>query len=129
MARLIVVVDDSPTIRKILKVALGREGYEVKCFHSSHQLLHALFVTCETRMPDLLFVDLTLPGMDGFEVIKSVRAHPAGVSLPIFIISGRRGLVNRLRAWRSGADEYITKPFKVQEIVRLIRQHLPSGPC
>lgn len=124
MAKLIVVVDDSPTVRKLLEVALGREDYEVKSFHDPRQLLHTLFVTGEMRVPDLLFVDLTLPGMDGFEVIRRVRNHRVGAHLPIFIISGRRGPVDRLRAWGMGTNEYVTKPFKVQEVVALLRRYL-----
>ena|SRR5579859_3853890 len=128
MAQFIVVVDGSPTTRKILETALSREGYQVESFSDPRPLLQALF-SSEVHVPDLLFVELTLPNMGGFEVIRRVREREEFARVPVFIVSRRYGLLARLRAWWLGVNEYVAKPLKVQGVIALVRRYLPPGPA
>jgi len=70
MSKFVMVIDDSPTVRKIIETCLRREGYEVKCFADGIQAMQWLLKP-EARIPDLVFVDLCLPKLDGYEVIKT----------------------------------------------------------
>jgi DNA-binding response OmpR family regulator len=124
MSKLIAVIDDSPTVRKILEIVFAREGYVVQSFHHPRELLRDEQCTKQLQ-PDFLFVDLLLPDMDGFEVIRQVRR--ANAQLPICVISRRDGLMNHLKAKLVGANEYAPKPFKVEEIVAAVRRHIPIG--
>ncbi len=120
----VLIIDDSFTICKILEVALSRQGYRVMSFQQPVLALHALFQTKEIAFPDLLFVDLIMPRMNGFQVIRFLRGHPESRHLPIIAISRCDGLMDRLRARLAGANEYVTKPFKIQDIVALVQRYI-----
>ena len=122
-ARFIMIIDDSPTICKILEVTLSRQGHQVMSFQQPVLALHALFQTKEVPFPDLLFVDLILPRMNGFQVIQFMRDHAQSRHIPIIVISRRDGLMDRLKARIVGANEYVTKPFKIQDIVKLVQRY------
>jgi DNA-binding response OmpR family regulator len=122
-ASFIMIIDDSPTICKILEVTLRRQGYQVMSFQQPVLALHALFQTKDVPFPDLLFVDLILPRLNGFQLIQFLRDHPQSRHLPIIAISRRDGLMDRLRARLAGANEYVTKPFKIQDIVKLVQRY------
>jgi DNA-binding response OmpR family regulator len=119
----VLIIDDSFTICKILEVALSRQGYQVMSFQQPVLALHALFQTKEIPFPDLLFVDLILPRMNGFQVIRFLRDHPESRHLPIIAISRRNGMMDRLRARLAGANEFVTKPFIVRDIVELAQRY------
>ncbi len=122
-AKFLMVIDDSPTICHILEAALGRQGYQVRSFLEPQLALHALFVTGEGPLPDLLFINLVLPRMNGFQVIQLLRRYPQSKHIPIIVITRRDGLVDHLKARLVGANEYVTKPFKIQDIVELARRY------
>jgi twitching motility two-component system response regulator PilG len=122
-ARFVMIIDDSPTICKILEVAVSRQGHQVMSFQQPVLALHALFRTKEIPFPDLLFVDLILPRLNGFQVIQFLRNHPESRHIPIIVISRRDGLMDRLKARIVGANEYVTKPFKIQDIVALVQRY------
>ena len=125
MTKHIAVIDDSLTVRKLLEVSLGREGYSVVSWGNTKDAFRVLFSPHEIH-PDLLLVDLHLPSssIDGIEVIKQARGNLRYVRTPIFVISAKDGVLDRLKARLAGANEYITKPFKVQEIVELAKRYL-----
>jgi DNA-binding response OmpR family regulator len=125
-AKFLMVIDDSPTICMILESALGRQGYQVRSFPEPLLALRAIFVTGEIPVPDLLFVNLILPRMNGFQVIQLLRRHPQSKHIPIIVITRRNGLMDRLKAQLVGANEYVTKPFKIQDIVELARRYTQS---
>jgi twitching motility two-component system response regulator PilG len=118
----VVVIDDSPTICKILETSLRREGYEVVSYLNPVQALQALFRR-EVARPDVLLVNLVLPQMNGYEVMRRLRAKPEFKAVPIIAISGREGLLDRLKARLAGANEYVIKPFKTQHIVDLVQKY------
>ncbi len=114
----IFVIDDSPTIRKVIEIALSWEGYEVVTFHDGIEAMKWL-ATAGVRPPDLMLVDIDLPKMDGYEFIRRFRANPAFASTRCVILSGREGVVKK--GGQAGAHGYIAKPFTIQELLVAIR--------
>ena len=115
----ILVVDDEPAIRRFLNTSLGSQGYLVV---DAEDGASALAKLAETPPPDVLVLDLGMPGMDGFEVIKRVRE--GGSSLPIVVLSVRTDEAGKVKALDLGADDYVTKPFGIEELLARIRTAL-----
>lgn len=114
----ILVVDDEPAIRRYLKTSLTAQGYAVRDAEDGPAALAAL----KQEVPDVMVLDLGMPGMDGFEVIESVR--DAGTTLPIIVLSVRDDEAGKVRALDLGADDYVTKPFGIEELLARIRAAL-----
>ena len=110
----VLVVDDEPTMLRILRVELRGHGYEVLTATGGHK---AIEVTARSR-PDVVLLDLGLPDLDGLTVIRGIRAW-SGV--PIIVVSGRPETSYKIDALDAGADDYITKPFNIDEILARIR--------
>jgi DNA-binding response OmpR family regulator len=123
--RFIVVIDDSQTVCKILSVVLSRAGHQVKTFQDPGVALRE-FSTGETPPPDVLFVDLILPRIDGYQVMKRIREHPKPIH--IIVISRLGGIVDRLKARLAGANDYLVKPFKEQDVIALVEHYADSRP-
>ena len=123
MAAFVIVIDDSLVVRTILDTCLRRSGYEVKCFADGLQALGWLN-TREARIPDLMLVDLGLPRLDGYEIIRLLKARPALVDTVLVILSARDGILDRIKGRLVGAHAYLTKPFRTQTILEAIRMHL-----
>lgn len=123
MSRLVLVIDDSLIVRAILDTCLRRAGYEVKCFADGLQVLGWLN-TGEARIPDLIFVDLGLPRLDGYEVIRLLKARPALADTVLVILSARDGILDRIKGRLVGARAYLTKPFKTHEILTAVQAQL-----
>ena len=123
---LVVIIDDSPTVCKILEICLRREGYQAVSYLHPVQALQALF-RGEVARPDLLFVDLALPQMDGYTVMRHLRARQEFKTIPIIAISSRDGVLDRLMARLAGANDYVIKPFKTQQIIELVQKY--SSPA
>jgi twitching motility two-component system response regulator PilG len=114
----IMVLDTSPTSRKILEVILRREGHQIASFDDS---LEALRFLSRHGPADLLFLGLDLPKMDGFEVLKYLRGEPRFHSMGIIALLGERdGILVRLKARLAGAQQVVTKPLVRQQIVALV---------
>ena len=111
----ILVVDDDPKIRSVLGRGLRFEGYDVQIAVSGQE---ALELARETPF-DLVVLDLTMPRMDGLEVLKGVRR--AKNDLPILIITARDAIADRIAGLDSGADDYLTKPFNFDELLAHVR--------
>ena len=109
----ILVVDDEPRIVKFLKLRLRASGYEVLTANNGLQALDKV----RTEEPDLLVIDVMMPGMDGFETLKQVRAMS---SVPVIILSARETSVDKIRGLEMGADDYLAKPFSPDELVARI---------
>ena len=110
----IFVVDDDPAIREMLSLVLGAAGYEVICFADGA----ALLAVARTRSPICMLLDVHIPGQSGIDILKELRAqdYPA----PIFIISGSGDIAMAVDAIRSGALDFIEKPFRGSEIIERI---------
>ncbi len=113
----ILVVDDEPQIRKALSVNLAARGYEVLTAASGEQ---ALQMAAE-HLPDLVLLDIGLPGIDGITVIEGLRGWS---SMPIIMLSVRDAEADKVRALDAGADDYVTKPFGMNEVLARLRAAL-----
>jgi len=114
----IMVLDASPTSRKILEVVLRREGHQVACFADP---LAALRFLRRQGPADLLFLGLDLPGMDGFEVLRRLRGQPRFRSMALVaLLDERDGVLVRLKARLAGAQQVVTKPLVPRRIVALV---------
>jgi two-component system KDP operon response regulator KdpE len=113
----ILVVDDEPQIRRFLRTSLGAQGYAVSEVASGREALEAAV----KQEPDLVILDLGLPDMDGLEVIEKLRAD---CQTPIVVLSIRGDEKGKVRALDLGADDYVTKPFGMDELLARVRTAL-----
>lgn len=113
----ILLIEDEPQIRRFVRTALQAEGFQVfEAEHGQRGLIDAA-----TRAPDLMIVDLGLPDMDGLQVIQDLRTWSA---MPIIVLSARSDEKDKIEALDAGADDYLTKPFSVGELLARVRAHL-----
>ena len=124
MKKLVMVIDDSPTVRKIIEVSLGREGLDVISYPDGVEALRAVATGQLDRLPDLLFLDLDLPKLNGFEVARHLRAKPQWDRTIIVIISRHGGMIERLKARLVGTQAYLTKPLTRQMLMDVVKTHL-----
>lgn len=120
MSKLVMVIDDSITVRKIVETCLGREGFDVKSFSDGVEAMRWLTNDPERRIPDLVILDIGLPQMDGYEVARHFKAKPEFSNTIIIMLSRRDGMIDRLKGRLAGAKAYLTKPIKTQELVAVI---------
>jgi len=113
----ILVVDDEDTLRDMLEYNLKREGYAVLTAAEGTQALKIAF---EER-PDLIILDIMLPGMSGFDVCRAVRKQ---LTVPILMLSAREEAIDKVLGLELGADDYITKPFSLRELLARVRAML-----
>ncbi len=123
MAAFVMVIDGSLVVRAILNTCLRRAGYEVRCFEDGLQALGWLN-TSEARIPNLVIVDLGLPRLDGYEIIRLLKARPALEDTVVVILSARDGILDRIKGRLAGAHAYLTKPFKTHEILAMVQEKL-----
>lgn len=126
----ILVVDDEPDIAALVAYHLARESYRVRTAASGPEAISAL----ESEVPDLIVLDLMLPGMSGLEVLKEIRARAELASLPVILLTALREEEQRIEGLSLGADDYVAKPFSPRELVlrvgavlRRVRQSPPMG--
>ena len=111
----ILVVDDEQSITDLVAMALRYEHFAVQVAHSGREALD----TVETFSPDLVVLDIMMPGIDGFEVARRLRN--GGASLPVLFLTARDATDDKVRGLTLGGDDYMTKPFSVEELVARIR--------
>jgi two-component system, OmpR family, KDP operon response regulator KdpE len=110
----IMIVDDQPQLLRVMRITLADHGYEVVASRSGEEALHQF----RAELPDLLVVDLSIPGMTGFEVCREIRSSS---EVPIIVLSVRNSEKAVVQALDAGADDYLTKPFRVEELMSRIR--------
>jgi len=118
----ILTVDDSPTIRMLLRYALCSMGHAVA---EAEDGVAALEWLAANDAPDLVITDINMPRMDGFDLVKSIRAHPALRNLPILVLSTESSDEKVGRARSAGADGWIVKPFEPNQLASAILQAAP----
>jgi chemosensory pili system protein ChpA (sensor histidine kinase/response regulator) len=116
---LVMVVDDSLTVRKITSRMLAREGFEVATAKDGVDALQQL----QDIRPDCILLDVEMPRMDGFEFARHVRADEATKSIPIIMITSRTADKHRNRALEIGVNEYMGKPYQEDQLLELIRRY------
>lgn len=109
----VLVVEDERDIAALVAYHLTREGYRVRTAGSGAEALEALAL----ERPDLIVLDLMLPGLSGLEVLSELKARPELADVPVVVLTARRDEADRIRGLELGADDYVTKPFSPQELV------------
>lgn len=113
----VLVVDDEPDILAILVYHLSRDGFRVSTAVDGRGALAAI----ANDLPDLIILDLMLPGMDGYEVLRALRKGDRGADTPVVLLTARREEEERVLGFEYGADDYVTKPFSPRELVFRVR--------
>jgi two-component system response regulator MprA len=113
---LVLVVDDDPAIRRALERALSAEGYGVALAEDGEQALERVAFEPE---PDVILLDLGLPDVDGVKIVEQLRAD--GNEIPILVLTARQALTDRVAGLDAGADDYLAKPFELDELLARVR--------
>ncbi len=118
----VLVVDDSPTVRKIVQMTLQREHIRVI---TAGDGLSALTSVAD-EMPAVILLDIQLPRMDGYHICQIIRKNLQFRQIPIIMLSGKDGLFEKMRGRLAGSTEYLTKPFEAGELVQTVKKHLAN---
>jgi twitching motility two-component system response regulator PilG len=118
--KLVLVVDDSPTIRKIVEVTLKREGYRVNTCDSAMKALASI----ADDPPDLVLLDVLLPVMDGYHVCSIIKKRYRDI--PVVMLSSKDGFFDKVRGKMAGSTQYMTKPFEPRELVEVVRKYVTN---
>jgi two-component system, sensor histidine kinase and response regulator len=116
----ILVVDDTPDNLRLLSSMLTERGYKVRKALSGQMGL----TSAKTALPDLILLDINMPGMDGFEVCTQLKANEQTRHVPIIFISALNDVLDKVKAFTIGGVDYITKPFQVQEVIARVENQL-----
>lgn len=117
----VLVVDDEPNIVELLTVSLKFQGFEVESAESGQE---ALKMAHELK-PDAYILDVMMPGMDGFELLTKLRNE--GLDAPVLFLTAKDGVEDRIHGLTIGADDYVTKPFSLEEVITRLRVILRRG--
>ncbi len=117
----ILILDDEPQITRVLRAALSAQGYDVRTANDPEEGLQLY----REWSPDLVITDLVMPGMSGVEFTRAIRAK---ASTPVLVLSVRDHERSKVEALDAGADDYVTKPFGIQELLARVRAHLRRAP-
>jgi diguanylate cyclase (GGDEF)-like protein len=120
MTKRILIADDEPAVRQLLELVLRSQGYDVQAVASGDQLVR----TAQESVPDLLLVDLMMPLMDGYEAIRQLRNDTRTAHLPMLILTAKSNPDDVVTGFETGADDYITKPFNIPELLARIKAQL-----
>ena len=120
----ILVVDDSPTVRKLIAGKLEKSGHEVICASDGVEAMERL----DGLLPDLVLLDITMPRMDGYQVCKLIRNNTATQNVPVVMISGKDGFFDKVRGRMAGTTGYITKPFGPETLMKAVETYLAQTP-
>ena len=110
----ILIADDDPQILRALRITLTAKGYQIVTATDGEQAIAAAI----DQHPDLVMLDLGMPALDGVQVIAALRGWS---TCPILVVSGRTGAADKVEALDVGADDYVTKPFSIEELLARIR--------
>lgn len=116
----ILVIDDMPNNLRILDLLLTDAGYQTRLIPSGQLALTSI----KNEIPDLILLDIRMPGMDGFEVCNKIKEIPGCESVPIIFISALSETEDKVKAFKSGGVDYIIKPFQTEEVLARVRTHL-----
>lgn len=120
----ILLVDDDPVIQMLVKTSLIKEGYDVALAQNGQEALRSI----SEAVPDLIISDVMMPDMDGFELLKEMRANPRLVSIPVIMLTARAAENDIVDGMKLGADDYLTKPFSTEVLLARVRSKLSRPP-
>ena len=113
----VLVVDDDPDIVQFVRISLELEGFDVLTASNGHEAVDTVIAT----KPDVVLLDVMMPKMDGLTALKKMRAHPAASNTSVILLTARALSEDRVKGLEMGADDYITKPFDVDELVARVK--------
>lgn len=116
----VMVIDDSQTIRRTAETLLAREGYQVFTAQDGFEALAKI----ADEPPDLIFIDIMMPRLDGYQACALIKGNPRFAKTPVIMLSSKDGLFDRARGRIVGSDEYLTKPFTKDELLGAVRAHI-----
>ena len=129
----VLIVDDEQDLRDLVDFNLQQSGYRTRQAAGGASAIAA----CRTERPDIIVLDLNLPDVSGLDVCRTLRAQPSTADVPVIMLTARGGEIDRVVGFEAGADDYVTKPFSVRELVlrvdalrrRLGRAKIPAPPA
>lgn len=114
---MIYYVEDDANIRDLAVYTLSQAGFETRGFPDAKPF----FAACEQQLPDVILLDIMLPGMDGLEILRRLCSHEATQHLPIMMLTAKGSEIDKVQGLESGADDYLAKPFGMMELVARVR--------
>ena len=117
---LVMAVDDSSTVRKVVNLTLERNGYRVMTAADGMEALALL----NDHTPHLILLDITMPRMDGYQVCKVIKQNPYTKAIPVVMLSGNDGFFDKMKGKLAGATDYLTKPFKEEALLAALKKHV-----
>lgn len=118
----VMVIDDSKTIRRTAETLLKREGCEVVTATDGFEALAKI----ADQQPQIIFVDIMMPRLDGYQTCALIKHHPVFKSVPVIMLSSKDGLFDKARGRMVGSEQYLTKPFTGEELLQAIRSHVAA---
>ncbi|PTQ66243.1 response regulator receiver protein [Nitrosomonas oligotropha] len=115
----VMVIDDSNTIRKSAEIFLRPFGCEVILAEDGFDAMPKIV----ENQPDIIFVDITMPRLDGYQACKLIKNNPIYQSTPVIMLSSKDGLFDKARGRMAGSNDYLTKPFTAEGLLSIIRNH------
>lgn len=122
MPKKILAVDDERHIVRLVEVNLQRAGYEVVTAYDGREALEKV----KSETPDLVVLDVMMPYMDGFEVLKNLKSDPTTAEIPVIMLTAKAQDADVFRGWQSGVDCYLTKPFNPMELLTFVKRIFDS---
>ena len=117
MAESVMVIEDEKEIRELIRYNLERAGFRVQMISDGEEAIRQVFAA----RPDLVVLDLMLPGRSGLEVLREIRDEPSTRDLPVLVLTARSAEMDKLLGFEHGADDYLTKPFSPRELIARLR--------
>jgi twitching motility two-component system response regulator PilG len=119
----VLIVDDSPTVRKLVTVTMERQGHRVVQAADGYEAVDRVR---EDGVPDLILLDIAMPGVDGYQLCKFFKQNASTAQVPVVMLSGKDGFFSKVRGRMAGSTEYITKPFKPESLLGLVDRYCRS---
>ena len=116
MSKIVLLVDDDEMLRKMTNILLAKQGFDVIAVEDGPKALEQLKIT----LPDIILLDVLMPGMDGFTVCREIRANPTTAQIPIIMLTALDSVENKVKGFEAGADDYLAKPCDTAELVARI---------
>jgi len=114
---LIYIVEDDKNIREIEAFALRNSGYQIRDFECAAQF----YAKMEEKLPNLILLDVMLPDEDGLNIVKRIRSNPESRKIPVIMVTAKTTEIDKVKGLDMGADDYITKPFGVMELISRVK--------
>lgn len=117
MGKHVLLIEDEPNIIEAISFILSRDGWQVDTHSNGHDAVDVV----QAKAPDMVILDVMLPGKNGFEILRELRAAPETAKLPVLMLTARGQLKDREMAEKYGASQFMTKPFSNAEVLEAVR--------